>query len=108
MKVTKVDLKTSDFAGTAAFGSVTFDDMVSINIKIQKGGSNGVFVSWPQYKAKDDTWKNFIFFPERDDKDAIENEIMKEFNNQIGIDKSPKADTPPEEKKEKPKRKVTF
>lgn len=111
MTISKIDLKPSTLGSTAAYGSVTFDDMLSINVKVQKGGSNGVFVSWPQYQDKEKAWKNYLFFTDRDVKDGFDNEIMKSFNDTIGLgapQETSKPEAKVETKTDKPKRKVTF
>jgi DNA-binding cell septation regulator SpoVG len=111
MNITNIQLKAANFPGAAAFGTVTFDDIFDIQVRIAKGGASGVFVAWPSYHdKKDDKWKSITFIKDKDVRNEWETEIMAKFNDEIGITPStPKEEEPPPPTEtKKPARKVNF
>ena len=61
-----VRLRKSNFNGNIAFGTVTIDDSFAFNIVVRRNpkavaGAYSWFISFPQHKAKDGSFKDDAF-----------------------------------------------
>jgi DNA-binding cell septation regulator SpoVG len=111
MEITKVQVWKNKSETFVANCSVEFDDVFFVKCKVVKSSKDGsLFISWPNTKGKDADG-NDKYFPDAgfvlgedeetkyDFKNAIDDQIIKEYNKVVGIDSGTKNgkkdETPP-------------
>ena len=63
-----------------AWASITLDNSLVIkDIRIMEG-ANGLFVSMPSRRGRDDKFYDTVFFIKQDDRDAISRKIMEVYH----------------------------
>lgn len=88
MKVTNVKLFPSKTPKTKAYGSVTFDGEVQINVTIFEKDS-GPFVGWPGHmNPKDNKWYGSVFFPMEQTKAEVNGRVLQEYNKLVHTDQA--------------------
>ena len=75
MKVTGFDLRKSTHESAVAFGRVILDNVLQVEVSI-KDGKNGLFVSFPSKKGKDNKWYQQVKIIDRAVSDAIQEQII--------------------------------
>lgn len=105
MNITKIYVAKSNGGVSVGYGSITFEEAITIRFSIMKSGKDGrLFVNWPSKKGTDNKWYPDVSFVvnENDEenkyaiKNSIDSEILKEFNKVVGINTTsdtPKSDT---------------
>ena len=79
-----VRLRESNFNGNIAFGSVNIDDSFAFNIVVRRnpranyGKCSSWFISFPQHKVKDGSYKDDAFPVTKEARSAIYNAVKEE------------------------------
>ena len=94
MNIKILDIRKTKFANSIclAFVNIQTDTFVIKGLRIING-RNGLFVSYPREKGKDDKWYDILYPVDVMVKQEIENYVLGEYNKYIG--KIP-AGLPPE------------
>lgn len=78
-----VRILKSNFYNNIAFGNVNIDDSFAFNIVVRRNpkvtvGENSWFISFPQHKAKDGSYKDDAFPVTKEARSAIYNAVKEE------------------------------
>ena len=100
-----LNLLVSGNSNRLAYGNVTLFNKVKINISIVKSNAGEAFVSWPSYTTEKDgvtKWNGYIYFPEQEDRNYVNEAILQAFNRLIEPESKPepKKETVVEPKKD--------
>lgn len=82
LKVTgsKINIVENEESNVKALAAIELNNMITIkNIRIVEG-KNGLFVAYPAYKQKDDTYKEPVHFKDKEVKNAVSEQILKQYN----------------------------
>ena len=81
MEITKVNLKPSTKGIAKAYGRVTFDGLLTVDVTIMEK-DQGPWVSFPGYKnQKDQKWYSSVFIEGKDEDTKIKSRILSEYHN---------------------------
>ena len=81
MQITEVRISPVEEEKLKAYVSITFDNCFVIrDIKVING-NNGLFVSMPNKKRKDGTFKDIAHPLNNETRKMIEESVLKEYNN---------------------------
>lgn len=78
-----VRIRKSNFDGNIAFGNVNIDDSFAFNIVVRRNpkaavGESPWFISFPQHKEKDGSYKDDAFPVTKEARSAIYNAVKEE------------------------------
>ena len=81
MEITKVNLKPSTKGIAKAYGRVTFDGLLTVDVTIMEK-DQGPWVSFPGYKnQKDQKWYSSVFIEGKDEDTKIKSRILSEYHS---------------------------
>ena len=88
MEITEITVTLRNEEKLKAFVNVTFEDQFVVRgLKVIKG-STGFFISMPSRKMPDGSFRDIAHPINKDFRDFIEGEILKEYNRQLELEKS--------------------
>jgi DNA-binding cell septation regulator SpoVG len=81
MNITNITLFGSKLPGSLCFGSVTFENEITVDIAVRKGREGNFFVSFPSKKGKDkdtqtDKWYDTVRFTSPEIKNEVSQIIL--------------------------------
>lgn len=92
MKIKAKVFKNNVISCIKGTASITIEDSIVISdLKIMEG-KNGIFISMPNRKLKNGTYKDIAFPITREAREQITNEILKEYNNDQEQEETPLYD----------------
>lgn len=79
MKITSIKINKYENKNTKGFASVTFDDLLCVTGITIIEGKNGLFVSMPQAKNKDNEYHDIVFPITKEGRKAITDKVIEEY-----------------------------
>ena len=67
-----------------AFADIVINEAVLIRVIRVVEGKNGMFVSMPKEKSKDNRWFDRIRFLDQDTDRSLAEEVLKAYNDEVG------------------------
>ena len=88
MSLSITDVRVTPFESQSqvcGFATITFNDSLVTDGWRIINGRNGLFVSGPSKKDKDDNWKDTIFFLNKEDKEGMQERVITAYNEARGV-----------------------
>ncbi|MBL7665118.1 MAG: septation protein SpoVG family protein [Bacteriovoracaceae bacterium] len=82
MKVTGFSLKKSTQGTSLAYGKIVLDNIIEVDVSIMNG-KNGLFVSYPSKKGKDERWYPQFKIIDRTVSDEIQAQVIAHYESQV-------------------------
>jgi len=83
MEITEVRLHIINKDSLKAFASITFDGLFCVTGITIREGRHGLFVSMPQRKVQDGTYKDIVFPLTRELREQITEAVLHEYGAEV-------------------------